>query len=142
MIPFLQKLILQDFWLKLFSFALAWLIWFTINIAIKNDISPVASLSLGPTEQFVLRGLPVSVLSSVEETQPFSITPKSVDVTLQGAVGTLKNLRKQDVRILVDLSENGAIRDERKRLQVSTPAGITTIKVEPEEVQIAVNAKN
>lgn len=141
MIPFLQKLVLQDFWLKLFSFALAWLIWFTIHIAIKNDISPVASLSLGPTEQVILRGLPISVLSSVES-QPFTINPKSVDVTLQGTVGTLRNLRKQDVRILVDLSESGAVRDSRKRLEVSTPAGVTTIKVEPEEVQIAVNPKN
>jgi len=111
MMPFLQNLILQDFWLKLFSFALAGLIWFTVNIAIKNDISPVASLSLSPTEQMVLRDLPIVVLSPAQEIRGFTVNPKTANVTLQGDPASLRNLRKQDIRVLVDLSELGVVRD-------------------------------
>jgi YbbR domain-containing protein len=142
MIPFLQNLILHDFWLKLFSFALACLIWFTVNIAIKNDISPVASLSLAPTEEVVLRDLPIAVLSSAQEMNAFTVNPKTADVTLQGDLTTLRNLRKQDVRVLVDLSDRGVLRDSRRRIDVSTPAGVTHIKVEPEEVQVVTAPKN
>ena len=136
MIPFLQNLILKDFWLKLFSLALAGLIYFTINIAIKHDISPVTSLSLAPTEQVILHDLPIVVLSPAEEVRSFTVNPKTVDVTLQGDATNLRNLRKQDVRVLVDLSDRGALRDSRRRIEVSTPAGVTHVKVDPQEVQI------
>jgi hypothetical protein len=142
MIPALQDLVLKDFWLKLFSFALATLIWFTVEIAIKKDISPVASLSLSPTEQIVLHDLPISVLSSAQQPRGFSISPKTADVTLQGDGASLRNLRRQSVRVIVDLSDNGELQDSHRRIEVSTPAGITHVKVEPEEVQVATDAKN
>jgi hypothetical protein len=142
MIPLLQNLILKDFWLKLFSFALAGLIWFTIHTAIKNEISPVSSLSLAPSEQVVLRDLPIVVLSPADDVRGFTVNPKMVDVTLQGDATSLRNLRKQDVRVLVDLSDRGALRDSRRRIEVSTPAGVTHVKVEPQEVQIVTSLPN
>ena len=142
MIPALQDLVLKDFWLKLFSFALACLIWFTIHIAIKNDISPVASLSLAPTEQIVLRDIPIVVLSQADETRHFSVTPKAASVTVQGEAGTLRNLRKQDVRVVVDLSDPGVSQDFHRRIDVSTPAGVMHVRVEPEEVQVLSMSKN
>jgi hypothetical protein len=142
MIPWLQNLVLKDFWLKLFSFALAGLIWFTINIAIKNDISPVASLSLAPTEQMILRDLPIVVLSPAREVRAFTVNPKTANVTLQGDPASLRSLRKQDVRVLVDLSESGVVRDSRRRIEVSTPAGLTHVRVEPEEVQVVTTTQN
>jgi hypothetical protein len=72
----------------------------------------------------------------------FTVNPKTADVTLQGDLTTLRNLRKQDVRVLVDLSDRGALRDSRRRIDVSTPAGVTHIKVEPEEVQVVTAPKN
>jgi YbbR domain-containing protein len=142
MIPLLQDLVLKDFWLKLFSFALATLIWFTVNIAIKNDISPVASLSLAPTEQAILRDLPIAVLSSAQPVGGFSINPKTANVTVQGDAASLRNLRRENVRVLVDLSDNGALQSSRRRLEVSTPAGITHVRVDPEEVEVATESKN
>jgi YbbR domain-containing protein len=142
MIPWLQNLVLKDFWLKLFSFALAALIWFTVHLAIKNDISPVASLSLGPTEQKTLRDLPIAVLSSAQQVQGFTVNPKTADVVVQGDPASLKNLHKQDVRVLVDLSYGNALSDSRKRIEVSTPPGITFVRAEPAEVQIVINPKN
>jgi YbbR domain-containing protein len=143
MIPFLQDLVLKDFWLKLFSFALAALIWFTVNIAIKNDISPVASLSLAPTEQLILRNLPIAILSPSQQVRGLSINPKTADVIVQGDAASLRNLQRQNVRVLVDLSgDSGALQNSRRRVEVSTPAGITHVKVDPEEVQITTNQMN
>ena len=142
MIPFLENLILKDFWLKLFSFALAGLIWFTVNIAIKNDISPVTSLSLAPTEQLMLRDLPIVVLSSADQIRGFNISPKTADVTLQGDSISLRNLRKQDIRVLVDLSDPASLHDSRRKIEVSTPAGLSHVRVDPQEVQISTPPKN
>jgi YbbR domain-containing protein len=142
MIPFLQKLILQDFWLKLFSCALAVLIWFTVNIAIKNDISPVASLTLAPNDQLVLRDLPIVVLTPANDVGECGVTPKTATVTLQADAASLRNLRKQDVRVLVDLSDWPASHDSRRRIEVSTPAGVAHVRVEPEEVQVTSVPKN
>jgi hypothetical protein len=142
MIPFLQQLILRDFWLKLFSLALAGLIWFTVNLAIKNDISPVASLSLAPTDQVVFRDVPVIVLASAAQQKAFSVTPKTVAVTLQGDLAAIRNLRKQEVRVLVDLSDSTVVENSRRRVEVSTPAGFTHVRVEPEDVQVSTDANN
>jgi YbbR domain-containing protein len=142
MIPFLQNLVLKDFWLKLFSFALACLVWFTVNIAFKNDISPVASLSLTPTDQQVFRDLPIVVLAPANQTGAYSVSPKTATVTLQGAAADIKNLRKQDVRLVVDLSDLASSRDSRKRIEVSTLAGVTHVRVEPQEVQVVTESKN
>lgn len=142
MISSLQDLVLKDFWLKLFSFALATLIWFTIKIAIKNDISPVASLSLAATEQLTLHELPIDVLSAPQPARRYIITPGTVEVTVQGEPANLKNLHREDVRVLVDLSDTAAAQSSRRQVEVSTPPGITHVKVEPEEVQITAEVRN
>ncbi|HWX19807.1 MAG TPA: CdaR family protein [Candidatus Binatia bacterium] len=135
MIAALRKLILQDFWLKLFSFVVAVLIWFTVNIALKNEGS-LASLSLVPPEQQVFSNLPVVVLSSAEDVRSVHVNPKEVEVTVQGDPKLLKTLKAQDIRVLLDLTGIGAAQALRKRIEVSTPPGITHVRVYPEEVQV------
>jgi hypothetical protein len=142
MIPLLQQLVLKDFWLKLFSFALASLIWFTVKIAIKNDISPVTSLSLSPSEPVVLKDMPISILMPADESRRFSVNHKTADVTLQGEPATLRNLRRRDVRVLVDLSDGETGHDTHRRIEVFTPAGLSKVKIDPEEVQFETNPKN
>jgi len=137
MIAFLQNLILKDFWLKLFSFALATLVWIIVNIAIKKDISPGSTLSLTPPEQVVLRDLPIVVLCAAQEDHGFEVNPKSAVVTVQGEPANVRNLRRQDVRVMVDLSDPTSPKAARRRLEVSTPPGVTRVKVDPEEVEIA-----
>jgi YbbR domain-containing protein len=141
MTSFLQNLILRDFWLKLFSFALASLIWFIVNIAIKKDISP-SSLSLVPTDQVIIHDLPIIVLSAAQDVPTFTVTPQSAMVTLQGDSAALRNVHRQDIRLLVDLTDKGSIKETRRRIEVSTPAGIARVKVDPEEVQLVPMQKN
>lgn len=141
MSTFFQNLILKDFWLKLFSFALASLVWIIVNIAIKKDISPGA-ISLTPTEQVVLHDLPIVVLSAAEDTRGITVTPKSAVVTVQGDPASVRTLRKDEVRVMVDLTDPAALKDVHKRLEVSTPAGISRVRVEPDEVQVSAIPKN
>jgi hypothetical protein len=70
------------------------------------------------------------------------VSPKSATVTLQGDKATMRKISNHDIRLLVDLSEESFSKGGRKRIEVSTPAGISRVKVEPEEVQLTPVPKN
>ena len=134
MIAFLQHLVFHDFWLKLFSLVLAVLIWFTVSLAIQKETSPVASLARNTAQRTFLR-LPVVVLSSAEDVRQIEIHPKEVEVTVEGEPRTLQNVQGKDIRAIVDLTGIKAA-ELRKRIEVSTPAGVTHVRVAPQEVEI------
>jgi YbbR domain-containing protein len=132
----LKDLILKDIWLKLFSLALATLIWFTVNIAIQNQVSPVAALPLIKPDRRTFSNLPVVVMSSAQDARSATVNPKEVDVTVEGDAKVLKSLYNRDIRVLVDLTGIEAAHDMRKRVEVSTPSGVTHVTVDPPEVQV------
>lgn len=144
MMNFFEELVLKDFWLKLFSFALAVLAWFTVDVALRNANagSPLQSLSLTPSSNRVFDHLPVTVMSSAEDVRSVRVQPKDVEVTVQGESKVLDNLQAKDIRVIVDLTgiqaTNAAL---RRRIEVSTPAGVTHVKVDPEQVQVIYPAK-
>ncbi len=133
---FLRDLFFTDFWLKLFSFALAVLCWFTVDLAVKNDVTPGAPLSLTPYRR-TFPNLPVVVLSSAEDVRSARVNPKEVEVTVEGERRILEKLQSREIRVLIDLTGIEAAHDLRKRIEVSTPAGVTHVKVDPEEVQVS-----
>ena len=128
MITLLRHLVLDDFWLKLFSLALAVLIWVTVTFISQKDA--------GIEQRVVSRKLPVTILSSAEDIHNFRVSPREVMVTLQGNPRVLQNLQTNDLRAIVDLTGIAAARDLRKRIEVSVPAGITPLRVIPDEVQV------
>jgi|SRR3974390_1207868 YbbR domain-containing protein len=142
MIPSLRKLIFQDLWLKLFSFALAVLIWFTVNFATKSDFSPVASLSLAPREQRTFHELPVLVMCPAGELRGFVVTPKSVEVTVEGDASLLQKLQEKEIHVAVDLTGINSAQELRKRIEVAAPAGVKPVRVAPEEVQVVFPPKS
>lgn len=127
MIAFLRNLLLEDFWLKLFSLALAVLIWFTVTFVSQKEVR---------TDTRVFFNLPVTVLSAAEDVRNFKVSPSEVQVTVQGDGETLQNLQSKDIRVMVDLTGVMAARELRKRVEVSAPAGVTHLRVAPEEVQV------
>ena len=129
MIAFLRNLVLEDFWLKLFSLMLALLLWLTVTVARRKDTG---------ADQLVLPKmlLPVTILASAEDVHNFRVSPGEVQVTLQGNPKTLQNLQTNDIRAFVDLTGVAAARDLHKRIEVSVPAGVTALRVKPEEVQV------
>jgi YbbR domain-containing protein len=140
MIAFIRKLFFHDFWLKLFSLTLAVLIWLTVSFAIKKDVSPVASLTMTISKR-TFSGLPLILLSSAADVRDFKVTPKKVEVTVQGDDKILQRLREEEIRVIVDLTGIESARDLSKRVEVSTPAGVTHVKVVPEEVQVSILPK-
>jgi YbbR domain-containing protein len=127
MIALLRNLVLEDFWLKLFSLVLAVLIWLTVTFASQKEAW---------TDQRVFSRLPVTILAAAEDVHNFRVSPSEVDIIVQGDRKILQNLQGKDIRAMVDLTGVTAAQDLRKRIEVSVPAGITHIRVAPEEVQV------
>lgn len=133
MILFLRDLIMRDFWLKLFSLALAVLIWFTVSFAIQQQVSPATTLGLSMKER-TFYNLPVVVMSSAADVRSFKVSPSEVEVTVQGDARTLQRLQSSQIRAIVDLTGIEAAHDLRKRIEVSTPPGVTHVRINPPEV--------
>ena len=127
MIAFLRNLLWEDFWLKLFSLALAVLVWLTVTFVSQKDVW---------TDKRVFANLPVTILASAEDVHNFRVNPTEVEVIVRGEARTLQNLQSKDIRPMVDLTGVGAARDLRRRIEVSVPAGVAPMRVTPEEVQI------
>jgi hypothetical protein len=127
MIKFLRHIFLEDFWLKLFSLALAVVVWLIVAIASQKEAA------LTPR---VFSNLPIRVLSSAEDVRGFKLSPNKAEVTVQANATTLQNLQSKDLRVEVDLTGVPTARDLHKRVEVSVPTGVALIRVVPEEVLV------
>ena len=140
MIKFLRHLFIEDLLLKLFSLVLALLFWLTVSFAIQQkEASPPPAPTLNP-EVRTFFNLPVAVMSSASDARNFKVSPSVVEVTVRGDAKTLASLQSKDIRAIVDLTGIEAAR-ALKRIEVSTPAGVTHVRVLPEEVQVIVPPK-
>jgi len=142
MIPTLRKLVFQDLWLTLFSFALAVLIWFTVDFATKTDDSHSVSLSLAPREQRTFHELPVLVMCPADELRGFIVSPKAVEVTVEGEANLIQKLQEKEIHVIVDLGGINSAQELSKRIEVSTPPGIKPFRVTPEVVQVSFPPKS
>ncbi len=127
MISFLRHLFLDDFLLKLFSLALAVVVWLIVTFASQKETG---------TTPRVFYNLPIIVLSSAEDVRNFKVNPKEVIVTVQADAKVVQNLQGKDIQATVDLTGVAAAHDLHKRVEVSVPAGVTCVRVVPEEVQV------
>ncbi len=142
MINFLRNLFFHDFWLKLFSLALAILIWIIVSPAIHNQTSPAATLTNTATEEkWTFSDIPVLIMSSAADVRDFKVSPNQVEVTVRGEPGILQKIIASDIRAQVDLTGIEAARDLHKRIEVTTPPGITFVDVVPKEVTVLVPPK-
>jgi hypothetical protein len=133
MMAALRHFFFHDFWLKLFSLALAALIYLTIYYA--RDLAPSSPVPL-VLENRTFAAIPVLVVSSAGDTRNYKVIPKEAEVTVQGDARALRSLIARDIRLLVDMTGIEAARGLRKRIEISTPPGISVIRIIPEEVQI------
>ena len=135
MIVFARNLIAKDFWLKLFSLALAILIWLTVWYSThgENPTSPWLALIGRAPDESVLT-VPIQLPSGTP--LKFTAAPAEVQVTLRGDPRILKALKPQNIRAEVDLtgvqSANGLIRP----VEIILPKGISYSRVEQDEVAV------
>ena len=140
MINTLRNLFFRDFWLKLFSLILALAIWEVVSLAIRREVAPTDN----PTaifEEHTFTGVPVLVVSAAKDVRDFKVQPAQVDVTVRGEGRLLQQLQASDIRALVDLTGIESAHGLRKRIEVSTPTGVTHAYVFPEEVDVIVPPK-
>ena len=142
MIAFLRTLLLHDFWLKLFSLVLAILIWLTISFAIGRGVSPTTTLTSANSKEQTYYNIPVYLMSTAADVRDFKVSPNVVAVKVRGESRRLKDLQAKEIRALIDLSGiEAAPRGLAKRIEVTTPAGITFVQVIPDEVEVIVPPK-
>ena len=138
MIAFLRDLFFRDFWLKLFSLALAVLIWLTVSF-VKGGGTTMAGLSGTPEQTYV--NIPVNVMAAAADVRDFKVSPSEVDVRVRGDANKLKALRPQEIHALIDLTGIEAARGLRKRIEITTPPGIAVVEVNPTEAEVIVPPK-
>jgi YbbR domain-containing protein len=128
MIAFLRHIFLDDFWLKLFSTALAVLIWLIVTFASQKE---------GNSRERVFEAIPVQVVSGSADARGFTAVPDRIEVTVRGDAKTINSLQESDLRVRVDLTGMEAARVMRKTVDVAAPAGVTCLKAAPQEVQVS-----
>lgn len=137
---FLRDLFFQDFRLKIFSLALAVLIWITVSFAIRNESVVTSGFAANaPSRIFYV---PVLMVSAAADVRQFHVQPSQVEVTVRGEADVLGRLLDKDIRVLVDLTDIESARGVRKKVEVSTPPGVTHVKVFPADVEIVVPPKS
>jgi YbbR domain-containing protein len=70
------------------------------------------------------------------------VDPKEVQVTLEGDSKVIKALQQKDLRAIVDLGGIEAAHDLIKKIEVSKPAGLIEVRVQPPEAKIIIPPKS
>jgi YbbR domain-containing protein len=136
----LRDIVTKDPGWKIFSVALAVAIWLTVH-AISEDtsrrINPLSGLMTRTFED-----VPVLVVSAAADVREFKVKPGAVQITVSGKPDAVTALDPRQIRVLVDLTGVEAALDLKKRVDVSTPPGITFVSAVPAEVDVVVPPRN
>lgn len=138
MISLFRNLIVRDFWLKLFSLALAILIWIIVSPAAQHQQMPLNSPFDAERTFF---DVPVLVVTSAADARDFKLSPNEVEVTVRGDPKVLEKITAGDIRALVDLTGVESAQNLRKQIEVTVPAGVSIEAVVPKEVEVTVPPK-
>ena len=131
--------ITNDFWWKLFSVFLAVAIWLTVH-KVREEPLVVAAVSGNPV---TYDNLPVLVVSSASDVRSFHVLPGMVAVKVSGAPEVMAVLQANQIHPVVDLTDIAdATHNLKRRVEVSTPPGVTLVSVDPPEVGVLFPPRN
>ena len=134
-----REFFIKDFGWKLFSLALAVVIWVTVSTVSRQGNGSV-KIS-GPVKERVFANLPVVIMSSASDVREFKVSPGVIAVTVSGRPEVLDALTEKEIRATVDLTEIESATDLRKRVDVSTPPGVMFVGSSPSVVEVVIPAK-
>jgi hypothetical protein len=121
------KSILRNFWTKLFSLALASVIWLGIHYSIQNQVS-ISHVNFNSLP------VPVDIVSAEGDKRVFKVTPNEVEVF---AIADRSAIRA-GVRVFVDLTEYQGGKNPDEEVHIEAPpewnAFVTPQKVTVEQV--------
>ena len=135
MIGLLRKLVFKDFLLKLFSLAMAILIWLLVSIAIRQQPSSAGSAGPLPAGR-TFYNLPLGILWATNQMRQFLVSPREVEVTVQGDTNALEKLQPADLRAVVVLTGTEPAGAMSKKIEVAAPPGVSYVRVVPPEAQL------
>ncbi|PWU19435.1 MAG: hypothetical protein C5B50_06585 [Verrucomicrobia bacterium] len=135
MIGFLRNLVLKDLLLKLFSLAMAILIWLLVSIANPQQQSNAGALGAVQAGR-TFYNLPLSIMWATNQTRQFLVSPREVEVTVRGDTNALEKLQPADLRAMVVLSGTESAGAMSKKIEVAAPPGVTYVHVVPPEAQL------
>jgi hypothetical protein len=132
-------LIKDSIW-KLFSLVLAVAIWLTVHKILEESAPPSILLprSVATTLTNTFTDLPVLIVSAAADVREFHVSPNTVTVSVSGRPEVMAELRADQVHALVDLTGIETARGLRRRVDISMPAGVTLVDVNPAEVNVVI----
>lgn len=92
----LRALILDHFWLKLFSLVLATLIWLSVRANVASSGTEVA-------RTFVNR--PILILSDTAEHTALVVNPSNATVSVRGPAALIQELTVQDIHVFIRMND-------------------------------------
>jgi len=133
MIPWADY-IRNNFWLKIFSLGLAMIIWF----AVRSDAPDKMSFPLSPWKDEIprsLTNLPVALLIRPYQGQRFTVSPVTVDVTVNGPREIINRLNPADIKIYAQILDVNSPMATFP-LKPITPKGVTVRSISPSSVTV------
>ena len=126
--------ILDRFWLKLFSFILATLIWFTVQSKTQTPFRFATNPFRTKENREISR--PVRLVTLPTNNRRFRPEPVEVRITLQGNPAVLDRLEPGDVEAQVNLTDATDSAASYTVKAVNIPQGIKVIQIVPAMVMI------
>ena len=130
----LRDYILDRFWLKLFSFILAALVWFTVQSNVQTG-SRFATNPFRPVEnRTIVRDIELATLPT--NRRSFTVRPTHVQILVRGNTATLDQLAITDIQPYVNLKEApGGAGEFRVEIR-SSPRNIVVKEIIPRMVTV------
>jgi YbbR domain-containing protein len=129
----MRDLLVKDLPWKVFSLALALVLWLTVHRITEETHDP--EVPLAPST-VMFESLPVLIVSTASDVHDFRVLPPTVSVTVSGPTNIMAALAANQVRPMVDMTEIGDVKNLKRRVDVSTPPGVTLISVSPADVDV------
>jgi hypothetical protein len=126
----LRQLILHNFWLKLFSVAMATVIWLAIHYSIHEEVNTNQSLR----SEYIR--VPISVKTVIGDKRVFRLTPDEVVVTAVGEDDALLRATRKDIRVNLDLTYFNTKEPTTKELVADAPTDIKVLAISPPAVEV------
>jgi YbbR domain-containing protein len=131
----------KDLGWKLFSLALAFAVWLTVEALRPPDNQRITPAIAGALTTHRFDQLPVIAMSAAADPRAVAVSPVAVDVTVSGRSDIIQGLDPKEIRVTVDLTEIESASDLRKRVDVSAPLGVALMSVEPAFVTVVIPPK-
>jgi hypothetical protein len=135
----LRDWFIKDLGWKLFSLVLAVAIWLTVHKILEESVpQPVVPPQPPSPITMTFTNLPVLIVSAAADVREFHVTPSAVTVSVSGRREIMAALLADQVHALVDLTDIETARDLRRRVDISMPAGVALVNVNPAEVNVVI----